>query len=333
VIASVDDFHGQVLARQLLECCLKRDRTAGTFLLLGQRGLGKTTLATVLARAICCESNVAPRGLRFCGECYACRTIASSNQPEYVQVNPSGKEIRKEQFYGEHGVLRAAALHPIHLSHRIFIIDDAHYLNEETGNQLLKLLEEAPERTVFILTSDKPDMLLPTIHSRGRRVSLLPEPTESMLALLIKAPGGKAAHEKAAVLGAGRYVDTIALAENAPWTAALVKLAEAVAKGRGGPEAAKAAAVFEYDMLWAKQSASTGNDEEADKSVATSRKNELQRQALLTAYDRAVLWLLHRGQVPAGLLPALTKLRTRVNQNVDQNVAQAAFELALAHSG
>ena len=64
------------IALALLDAYLSRGRLGGTILLLGQRGLGKTTLATVLARALCCEANREAPRLRFCGECYACRSIA-----------------------------------------------------------------------------------------------------------------------------------------------------------------------------------------------------------------------------------------------------------------
>lgn len=74
MISTVDQFRGQARALRLLDAYLRQGRLAGCVLLLGQRGLGKTTLATIAARALCCERNPAGAGLTFCGECYACRT-------------------------------------------------------------------------------------------------------------------------------------------------------------------------------------------------------------------------------------------------------------------
>jgi hypothetical protein len=342
VIASAEQFVGQPLARRLLEGYLRKDRIAGTFLLLGQPGLGKTTLATIFARAIACERNQAEPRLWFCGECYACRTIAGGDQPEYVIVRPVGKQITVDQIEEDHGGFASASLYPNLLSHRIFIIDDAHYLNEFTGNQLLKLLEEAPAATVFILVSDKPEMMLPTILSRGNKVHLVALPSAELASALGDGPLA----EQAAVLGAGRYVDATRLLANPAWRDAVLRLAEALQSGRGTVDAAQKLAAFEFEALWTKLAADLGlSIPEIDKQVAAARKNELQRQALIVAYDRAAWWTLQspegagpsarptpggaRGRPPSGLFNGLAKLKQRVNQNVDQLLAQVAFENAL----
>jgi DNA polymerase III subunit delta' len=348
LISTVDAFRGQQRLKQLLERYLAAGRLGGTLLLLGERGLGKTTLATIIARGLACEANRAAPRLWFCGECYACRTIAGREQPEYVTVRPKSQDIKVEQIEKDHQGFRAALLHPIHLSHRFFLIDDAHCLNEETGNQLLKVFEEAPEQTVFLLVTDKPHLLLPTIHSRGQKFNLAPEPLDAITNYLaLDAPEvAPAAREEAALLSTGRYVEALGLAHESAWRQAVHGLARVFYQGWGTAPAAQELAEHEYAVLWAKELADTGlSEDEALKQCSESykeakggppqlltkvRQNELKRVALISAYDRAAWLALQSSSPPPHLHNALSLLRSRINQNVDRELAQVAFEISVA---
>jgi len=341
LIPSPDAFCGQARVRGLLDGYLAKRRLTGTVLLLGQRGLGKTTLATILARALVCQANASDPRLWFCGECYACRSIARGEQPEYVVVRPRGQDISVKQVDEEFDGFRSALLHPALLSHRLFIIDDAHYLNETTGNQMLKLFEEAPERTVFILVTDKPELLLPTIHSRGQKLTLAPVSHEMLRPAIQSAIGADdATADEASKMAAGRYVDAIALALDDDWRSSVRRLAGSLLAGHGTANAAANLADFEFALLWNKLLADTRlSQEEAEKKLARPkteadkglkpRRNELVRQALITAYDRSVWWLMGQQAPGAALGPALWDLKQRIDSNVDPWLAQAAFELAL----
>jgi hypothetical protein len=367
MIERAELFRGQEKLRALLGRYQARGKLRGTLLLLGQRGLGKTTLATVIARTLCCERNqpppadplfgmqaapdhAAPAGLGFCGECYACRSIASGNQPEFVVIRPKGQDIRAEQLDDELDGLRTASLHPVNLPYRIFLFDDAHCLNETTANQLLKLLEEPPARTVFMLVTDQPDKLLPTIRSRGVPFMLSPLPRWQLEELLREDwPTADAeATRIAAYLAGGRYIDAVGLAADSGWRDSICSLANALAHQRDVPERAAAAQDAEFAALWAKELFDSGlSDDEAAKQIEKPRQNELKRQALALAYDRAAWWMLHeacRGldlyagtdrRRPAPSLPrssflhALTLLKQRIHSNVDPQLAQYAFEGSL----
>jgi len=341
MIASADQFRGQQQARDLLDAYLAKRRLAGTILIMGQRGLGKTTLATVLARALVCEENRDEPRLAFCGECYACRSIARGEQPEYVTLRPRSQDITVGQVEEEVGGFRSALLHPTLLSHRIFLIDDAHHLNETTSNQMLKLFEEAPEQTVFILVTDRPEMLLPTILSRGQKMRLLAEPVER-LAPVVAEDAGVAAEvaAEAARMAGGRYVEALALAADANWRGNVKRLAGALLAGRGIAHAAADLAELELADMWAKQLAAAGlSEDEAQKKLAKPktdadkglkvRLNELKRQALTGAYDRASWWLLATASPRPGFAEELWQLKQRISANVDPALAQAAFELGL----
>lgn len=342
MISTVEEFHGQEAVLRLLGAYLHAGKLAGTLLVMGQRGVGKTTLATVIGRALCCSENQQDARLWFCGECYACKSIASGAQPEFVIVRPRSQDITVSQVEEDHDSFRPALLHPNLLPYRVYIIDDAHHLNDETGNQLLKLFEEAPQRTVFILVTDKPQQLLPTIHSRGQKFILQPMPTASLIPVLItKLRISDNTASEAARMAAGRYVDACELARNDEWRQAIKGLARAIA-GRGVcAAAAEAAAEFEFDALWDKVARDLGvSVNELDKLVKRGktdqekglkvRRNTLRREALVTAYNRASWWLLGQGVPPPKLGDELSILSSRISGNVDANLAQAAFELGLS---
>ncbi|MCC7479686.1 AAA family ATPase [bacterium] len=336
LLARVEDFRGQALARKVIEAYLQRGRMAGTILLLGERGLGKTTLASLIARSLVCERNReqhAGQRFWFCGECYACSSIASGNQPEYVTVRPRGQDITVTQVREEFDGFSSALLHPSVLSHRIFIFDDAHHLNEETGNQLLKLLEEAPERTVFIMVSDRPGMLLPTIHSRGQKIRLSPMSAAELRAALLQdepQAGGDAVAE-AVRMSAGRYVDARWLLLNRDWREAVKRLAAVLGGGRGELAAsARPLADMELARLWDKELSDSGlSEEDAAKLIPAARRNTLARLALGLAYDRAAWWALTQQPLRRGILDALAEMKTRVSQNCDPELAQAALSVRL----
>jgi hypothetical protein len=387
VIASIDDYRGQARLLVQLGRYLAQGKLSGSLLLVGQRGVGKTALASIIARAICCERN---QDLSFCGDCYACRSIASGNQPEYRVIRPAGTQIRVDQFQGENSdVLASMSLHPVHLPRRILVVDDSHTLNEETANRMLKLLEEGPRRSLFIFVTDRPPLtrrgnldegLLPTITSRCLSFNLLPMnrwELEEDLAQL--APGlPRAAVIQATVMSGGSIVQSRQLAQQDGWRSAVVGLTDAICRRRDIPERAGELAEFEFDTLWQKEQADTGlssdalakqcsetwkpSDSQPLRVMTTARRNELQRQALASGYDRAVWWLLHEaarglewparvqdcedpsprrgweGQErrkaspplpPAGLLARLALLKRRIFGNVDTTLAQAAFEATI----
>jgi hypothetical protein len=355
MIASAARFRGQERLLALLERYLAQGRISGTLLLLGQRGLGKTTLAGIIARALCCETNQPRPGrpapqLTFCGECYACRSIISGNQSEFVCIRPKGQDIKVEQIDEGLDGLRSASLHPVNLPWRIFLIDDAHFLNDKTANQLLKLLEEPPARTLFILTTDQPDKLIPTIRSRGVPFSLQALPRwqlEEFIRHDNPEVAARAVREAARMAG-GRYVDALGLAHNDPWRDAVCSMARALAQGRNVPECATELQKFEFDLLWAKELQDSGLEEDdALKLLEKSRINELRRQALALAYDRGNWQLLadasrgldyypkqdRRGPHPefpvAKLGHSLAILKARIHSNVDPMLAQVAFESSL----
>lgn len=170
---------GQPRAVELLRYSLESGRLAHAYLFVGQSNVGKMTLAINLAQALNCEQEERP-----CGQCTACSRIATGKHAD-VQIigrspdTGSGESAPKKEI----GIAQirelqqAASLQPYEGKHRVFIIDGAEYLNEESANCLLKTLEEPPSQVLIILLTINDSRLLPTIVSRCQRVDLLPVPT------------------------------------------------------------------------------------------------------------------------------------------------------------
>jgi DNA polymerase-3 subunit delta' len=169
---------GQDRAVDLLRRSLENGRLAHAYLFSGQPHVGKMTLAVNLAQALNCEKEERP-----CGECQSCLRIAAGNHPD-VQIigRLSGVDSGDGSSKKEIGIAQirelqhSASLQPYEGKYRVYIIDGAEYLNEESANCLLKTLEEPPPTVLFILLTVNKDRLLPTIVSRCQRVELFPLP-------------------------------------------------------------------------------------------------------------------------------------------------------------
>lgn len=150
-----------------LQHSLARGRLAHAYLFRGPRGAGKAALAQTLAQALNCARGEPDA----CGECAACRRIASGTHPDVHWVRPESKSRRisvaQIREFEKRVNLRAAEARV-----KVGIIVDADCLGEEASNAFLKTLEEPPAQTILLLLSAEPQRLIPTILSRCLKVSL-----------------------------------------------------------------------------------------------------------------------------------------------------------------
>ena len=162
---SFETLLGNDRLKQNLAESLAKGRISHFYLISGPRGSGKRTLARLLSAAILCRESRRP-----CLRCLPCRKILDGNHPDCITVeDPEHKnvavkivrQIREDVF-----------IRPNESDHKIYIFPQE--LGIEGQNALLKILEEPPKYGVFLLLSDNPNKLLPTVRSRCTELKLLP---------------------------------------------------------------------------------------------------------------------------------------------------------------
>jgi DNA polymerase-3 subunit gamma/tau len=160
-----EDVVGQDHVTRTLRHAIESNRVAHAYLFVGPRGIGKTTLARILAKALSCEQGptVTP-----CDRCDLCREVAAGNSFDVLEIDGASnngvdqvRDLREQaQFVPARGRFK------------IFIIDEVHMLSAGAFNALLKILEEPPPHVKFIFATTEGDKLLPTIVSRCQRFDL-----------------------------------------------------------------------------------------------------------------------------------------------------------------
>ena len=157
-----DEVVGQRNVTDTLKNAIAADRVAHALLFAGPRGVGKTTTARVLAKALNCDRGPTPTP---CGTCGACEEIAASRSVDCLEVDAaSNTQVEKTR-----DLLETVQYAPTRGRHKVYIIDEAHMLSTSSFNALLKTLEEPPPRVIFILATTEPHRIPATIHSRCQR--------------------------------------------------------------------------------------------------------------------------------------------------------------------
>ncbi|MBI2976396.1 MAG: DNA polymerase III subunit delta' [Chloroflexi bacterium] len=169
---------GHARAVAALNRDLHTDRLRHAYLFAGPAAVGKRTLALAFIQAILCDTRAA------CGHCRPCRLVQSGNHPDVITVAPvvSGKTIRTEKITIDRirELNRALSLKPVEAARRIGLVTNFETANDEAANAFLKTLEEPPGNALLILTTDSPELLLPTITSRCEAVTLRPVPLAAL---------------------------------------------------------------------------------------------------------------------------------------------------------
>jgi DNA polymerase III subunit gamma/tau len=155
------DLVGQEHVTETLANAIKMNRVAHAYIFSGARGVGKTTAARILAKALNCVHGPTPEP---CGECDSCKEIAAGSSLDVIEIDAASnrgidqiRELREMVRYA-----------PAASRSKVVILDEAHMLTGEASNALLKTLEEPPERVIFVMATTQPEDLEETIRSRSQ---------------------------------------------------------------------------------------------------------------------------------------------------------------------
>lgn len=144
---------------------IERDDLAHAIILEGPNGIGKSKLGYKIAQATFCETKSGDA----CGECRQCIKMLHDNHPDFLLIEPDGKQIKSAQIEAFQDFLNVKGYD----SHnKVVLINDAEKMNVTSQNKILKTLEEPPEGVKIILVLNKSDALLPTVVSRCQVISL-----------------------------------------------------------------------------------------------------------------------------------------------------------------
>ena len=160
-----DDVVGQEHVVRTLRHAIEAGRIANAYLFVGPRGIGKTTLSRIFAKALNCQR---PRGVEPCGECVNCREIAAGRSLDVTELDAASHNKVEDVK----PIIESVGFKPATSRFKIYIVDECHMLSNAAWNALLKTLEEPPPHVRFIFATTEGDKVLPTIVSRCQRFDL-----------------------------------------------------------------------------------------------------------------------------------------------------------------
>jgi len=211
---------GQTHVLRALVNALEEGRLHHAYLFTGTRGVGKTTVARVLAKCLNCETGITARP---CGECAACREIDEGRFVDLIEVDAASRTKVEDT----RELLDNVQYAPTRGRYKIYLIDEVHMLSGHSFNALLKTLEEPPPHVKFLLATTDPQRLPVTILSRCLQFSLKRMPASMIV--------GHLAHilEQEGIRADSAALDQIAVAADGSMRDALSLLDQAIAFGGG----------------------------------------------------------------------------------------------------
>src|SRR3977135_484219 len=162
--ATFSELVSQEHVRTTLENAITQRRIAHGYILCGQRGTGKTTVARIMARCLNCVNGPTPTP---CGVCASCLEVTAGNSVDVIEIDAaSNRGINEMRELRENVRYR-----PARDRYKVFVVDEAHQITTDAFNALLKTLEEPPEWVVFILCTTEVHKIPTTIASRCQQFS------------------------------------------------------------------------------------------------------------------------------------------------------------------
>ncbi len=233
-----EEVIGQPHVTQTLQNAIRRDRIAQAYLFSGIRGVGKTTLARVFAKALnCTDRTFLP--IPPCNQCDACMEITQGRAVDVLEIDGASntgvddvRELRERVKYL-----------PMRGRYKIYIIDEVHMLSNAAFNALLKTLEEPPPHLVFILATTDPHRIPETVLSRCQHFTLRRLSRQEITAQLSQVAG------QIGVSFTGEGLGLIARAAEGSMRDALTLLDQAILYGQGGDDALEGSDITEEALF------------------------------------------------------------------------------------
>ncbi len=175
-----EEVVGQTHVTRTLQNAIKQNKLAHAYLFTGTRGVGKTSIARLFAKAIRCENR--KPDFNPCLVCVTCKDIDSGSSMDFMEIdgasNNSVDDVRS--------LIENVQYLPTRGTHKIYVIDEVHMLSTSAFNALLKTLEEPPAHTIFILATTDPHKLLGTVISRTQRYDFKNVPVDILTVHILK---------------------------------------------------------------------------------------------------------------------------------------------------
>ncbi len=207
-----EEVIGQEHVTRSLQNALRANKLAHAYLFTGTRGVGKTSIARLFAKAVRCEN----RGpdMNPCGECQSCKEIEQSNSLDYQEIDGASHN----GVDNVRDLIENVRYLPSRGAYKLYVIDEVHMLSTPAFNALLKTLEEPPAHVIFVFATTDPHKLLGTVLSRCQRFdfkNVLDDVLEAHIIKVAKAEGIQFNDPKLirrlAEFGKGSVRDTLSL--------------------------------------------------------------------------------------------------------------------------
>ena len=341
---------GNEEVKESLRRLLSGGRVPGSLLFTGEEGIGKKLFALELAKALNCRNR---SGIEACDECSSCKRITNSTFPPFPSTNEN-KDNKERMIWSEHADVamarpfrkiirvtpmreleREANFRPFEGAARIFIVEDADYMNDQAANALLKTLEEPPATSHLILTTTNPMALLATIRSRCQMIRFAPVPADEIEQFLIQRenlPADDAkllARTSQGSLGRALAADIddyrerresmLAILKSLTLTgdrAQLLRASEQLAAAKDRSDYEQSLDVLEA-LIRDAWGLSLGRP--ADSVINSDRLNDLNRVAAELSSERAASWLT-----------TIEELRGALEVNINRKIASDGLVVSMA---
>ncbi|MGQ0653874.1 MAG: DNA polymerase III subunit gamma/tau [Betaproteobacteria bacterium] len=313
---------GQDHVVRALRHALEHNRLHHAYLFTGTRGVGKTTLARILAKCLNCETGVTPQP---CGKCSACVEIDGGRYVDLLEVdaatNTKVDEMRQ--------LLETAQYAPTRGRYKVYVIDEVHMLSTSAFNAMLKTLEEPPEHMKFILATTDPQKIPVTVLSRCLQFNLKQMPRPAIAAHLEKLLGQETIEFEPEALA------LIASSAAGSMRDALSLLDQAIAHG-GGRVAARAVgdmlgAIDQGYLLDLLDAVAAGDAGSAVKLADDMRARSLSFDAALAGVSSVLLQVALAQSAPDALaadLPDHERI-IALSGRLDPETVQLCYQIAL----